>query len=356
MLAQVYFPISMSGEELDQHLAQGWFRMGQSIFVTNFLHFKENFYSAIWLRLKLSECDNDRNEGKLLKLNSRFAVEIQKASIDQEKETLFKRYRAAVSFEPSTSIQALLYGRSTLDIYDTLEVTVRDNGKLIGCGYFDRGKTSTAGISSFYDPDYRKYSLGKFLIYQKIAYSRNAGYDYFYPGYFVPGYKPFDYKLKIHPAAQEYFELATSQWYRVREFLQSQSPIEVMRRKLDELHRCLKATGTASSVLHYEFYDANLVPDLSHMELFDFPVFLHYFDIFQDAINSLVVYDVRDRQFHWVIVKSIWKSDHQSESPDSYAAHLLQVEGEVIATDDASEMADVLVHAIQSKVFNQKLG
>lgn len=129
-----------------------------------------------------------------------------------------------------------------------------------------------------------------------------------------------------------------------------------MRSKLAELHQALNRNSIASSVLFYEFYDANLVPDLSHMELFDFPVFLQYFDIFEDAINSLVVYDLRDQRFHWMIVKSIWKSDQLPQSAESYCAHLLKVEGEVLATNDASEMAEILGQAIQSKVFNQKLG
>ncbi|HEY0653161.1 MAG TPA: GNAT family N-acetyltransferase [Chryseosolibacter sp.] len=356
MLAQVHFPISLSGEELDRYLAEGWFRMGQSIFVTNFLHFKDHFYSAVWLRLRLRDCTNDRNEDKLRKLNARFAVDVQKATIDQEKENLFARYRSSVSFEPSGSLQALLFGRASYNIYNTLEVTVRDNGKLIACGFFDLGKKSVAGISSFYHPDYKKYSLGKFLIYHKIAYARNAGYEFFYPGYFVPGYQPFDYKLNIHPASQQFFDLATSGWYSVRQFSAADSPIQQMKLKLDELQGHLTRQGVASSVLYYEFYDANLVPDLSHMELFDFPVFLHYFDLFENAINSLVVYDVRDQRFHWVIVNSIWKSDHHPQSPDSYAAHLLKVEGEVTATRDAADMADILCQAIQTKVFNQKLG
>jgi leucyl-tRNA---protein transferase len=356
MLAQVHFPLSLSGEELDRYLSDGWFRMGQSIFVTHFLNFKQQFYSAVWLRLRLMECTNDRAEQKLNRLNSKFTVEFRKAFIDQEKENLFTRYRQSVSFEPSTSLQALLFGRVTYNIYDTLEVTVKENGRLIACGFFDLGKKSVAGISSFYDPEYKKFSLGKFLIYQKVRYSRNAGYEYFYPGYFVPDYTPFDYKLTIHPASQEFFNLGSSRWCSIRTFDSNRKPIEVMRSKLAELHGYLTSLSITSSVLHYEFYDANLVPDLSHMELFDFPVFLHYFDLFENVINSLVVYDVRDQKFHWMIVKSVWKSDQVAQSPDSYVDHLLKVEAEVIATDQASDIAGILAHAIQSKIFSQKLG
>ena len=125
--------------------------------------------------------------------------------------------------------------------------------------------------------------------------------------------------------------------------------------KLTELHHALIKAGISSTVLFYDFYDANLVPDLSHMELFDFPVFLQCFDLFENVINSLVVYDVGDQQFHWMIVKSVWKSDQQPQSPNAYSEHLLKVEAEVIATKSAEEMSLILVHAIQAKVFSQKL-
>lgn len=237
-----------------------------------------------------------------------------------------------------------------------MEVTVRDKGKLIGCGFFDLGKRSTAGICSFYDPDYKKFSLGKFLIHHKIIYSRNSGYEFFYPGYFVPGYSPFDYKLKIYPSAQEYFDLATSRWSPIQQFAAEHTPLAAMQLRLTELNRQLTALKVPSSILRYEFYDANLVPDLSHMELFDFAVFLQCFDFFENAINSLVVFDVRDQRYHWMVVKSVWKSDQLPQAEDSYADHLLKVEEEVISASDATEMAEILALAIRSKVFSQKLG
>ena len=91
MLAQVHFPQSLSGEELDRYLAEGWFRMGQTIFTTNFLNFKQKFYSAIWLRIRLDECLRSTTEEKNLQVNQiqllkqQFASE-QSAAIQQLKK------------------------------------------------------------------------------------------------------------------------------------------------------------------------------------------------------------------------------------------------------------------------------
>ncbi len=67
-------------------------------------------------------------------------------------------------------------------------------------------------VSSIYDPAYKKYSLGKFMIYEKMLYCKDENFSYFYPGYFVPGYTMFDYKLEIGKPAIEYFDVHKKEW------------------------------------------------------------------------------------------------------------------------------------------------
>ncbi|MEJ7659632.1 MAG: hypothetical protein WKG07_08390 [Hymenobacter sp.] len=54
---------------------------------------------------------------------------------------------------------------------------VRAEGHLIAAGIFDQGTRSLAGIVNFYDPDYRKYSLGKYLMLYEIRI-RSADKDW----------------------------------------------------------------------------------------------------------------------------------------------------------------------------------
>jgi arginine-tRNA-protein transferase len=51
MFAELENPLFIDPHELDQYLADGWFRMGQSVFTTNFLKFNHVFYSALGLEL-----------------------------------------------------------------------------------------------------------------------------------------------------------------------------------------------------------------------------------------------------------------------------------------------------------------
>jgi arginine-tRNA-protein transferase len=116
MLATVHSPQSLDPAQLDTYLEQGWFRMGQTIFTTNFLSFKNQLYSAVWLRVYLPDFTTERTKEKLAKLNAGFRTEIQKASITAAQETLFELYRKSISFEASSSLHHLLFGKSTDNI------------------------------------------------------------------------------------------------------------------------------------------------------------------------------------------------------------------------------------------------
>lgn len=327
MFAQLHAPEILPAEQLDEYLHRGWFRMGQTIFTTNFLNFNGVFYSAIWLRISLTEYKIDKAQQRLTKLNQHFRTEIKQASIDDAKENLFKRYRETVSFKAAPSVQQLLLGKeSSHNIYNTFEVNVYHENRLIACGYFDVGKSSAAGISSFYDPDYKKYSLGKFLIYLKINYCKESGLHYFYPGYFVPGYSYFDYKLNIGKEALSYYDLSSGSWMPIDAFTTEHIPLRKMHEKLSVLHQLLGQKNIYTHQFYYDFFDANLLPELRSLELFDYPVFLLYSEQADEPVNQLVVYNICDHKYHIIKCRGIWKPDFAEPDNKTYSRYLLQPE------------------------------
>lgn len=198
--------------QLDSFLAIGWFRIQQSIFTTDILYFDGEVYNAVWLRVRLSDFVPDKKCHELQKKNSRFTREIDQAIITAEQENLFARYRESISFDCAPTLRGLLYGEGMSNAYNTYMINLYDGDKLIALGFFDVGETSAAGISSIYDPAYKKYSPGRYLIYEKMIYCKENNYKHFYPGYFVPGYAMFDYKLDIGKDALEYFNIYTKKW------------------------------------------------------------------------------------------------------------------------------------------------
>lgn len=342
MYAQVHCPTSLLSDDLDHYLERGWFRMGQTVFVTHFLHFKDSFYSAIWLRIDLRELNEGNVAHKKFKQNVRFRKVIQKAFLNEEKEALFAKYRASVSFEASDSLHHLLYNDSILEIYNTHEVALYDGDKLIAIGFFDTGARSAAGIACIYDPDYKKHSLGKYLMYLKMEYCLQIQLDYFYPGYFVPGYKAFDYKLDLHTPYLYFLQLSTQKWLPIQEYTPLQNPLDIMRQKLTELQLLLTVAGIESKMMHYEFFQANLSPKLSALQLFDFPVFLYCHENVEDIVNPIVVYEVRDKKFHLLRCISVWKTE-ETDDDGVYASQLLKVTGDLFSTYSVNDMRSVLL-------------
>lgn len=348
MFAHVHTPLSLTPAQLDDYLSRGWFRMGQNIFTTNFLNFKGQFYSALWLRVDLQKYSADNTEVKLRKQNARFTIRLNKAAITAEKEELFLKYRASITFEASASIHQLLFGKVSYNIFDSYEVTVYDKDKLIACGFFDMGLRCSAGITSFYDPAYKKYSLGKFLIYQKINFCRELNQDYFYPGYFVPGYSFFDYKLSIGKKALQFLDYTSEQWCPIARFTPLLTPIRIMQEKLNSLQIMLAQAKIEVELLRYEFFEANLLPELKDVELFDFPLFLHLPSSFAESSVAVVVYDIREEVYRLVRCRSLWNSNLPNLN-GMYSSELLK-QDHLVFSGCAEEMVAAFADELKKSI------
>jgi len=347
MFVELLYPASLTAQELDVYLANGWFRMGQSIFTTNFLRFHNKFYSSIWLRIDLINSKKSKTQQKIEKLNTKFRVEIQIANPTEQHEELFCKYRESIKFDAAPSIKSLLYGqqeeRALLRIFDTVEINVYDANKLIAVGFMDLGEKSAAGISCFYDADYRKYSLGKYLMYLKMDFCKQNGFHFFYPGYFAPTYPLFDYKLDLAKPTLQYFDLVTDAWIPFKAFDSSQIPIELIIGKLRTLSEILDSRGVKNEFKFYDFFDADLMHNLNGMGLLDFPVFLSCFEIEKDSrLLPMVVYDVRDEQFQLIICTTVYKSIFEEAPEEHYNAYLLQIFKFLYIGEVVEEMADVI--------------
>ena len=200
------------GDFLDYYLSLGYYRMGQDLFTCRFLPVGQEVHTVHWLRFVVSQVAYGSKQRQLLRQNSRFAVVIKPFELTAEYEALYTRYHKAIDFEAAASLETLLLAEATHSVFETQIIEVRDGGQLIAAGIFDCGTASIAGIVNFYDPAYRKYSLGKYLLLLKTEYARRQQLDYYYPGYLVHGYPKFDYKLFACLAATEVFDCLSSQW------------------------------------------------------------------------------------------------------------------------------------------------
>jgi arginine-tRNA-protein transferase len=205
------YPI-IRGDALDFYLAQGYYRMQQELFTCHFVPFAGRLYTAHWLRLDLSRVAWGPEQRRLLRRNARFTVTVRPFRLNEEYEELYARYRAAINFDAAPTIEAVLLGGEAHNAFNTHVIELRDEGRLLAAGVFDCGERTLAGILNFYDPEYRQFSLGKYLMLLKTEYARRLGFDYYYPGYLVNSYPKFDYKLFACAEATEVFDNVRGYW------------------------------------------------------------------------------------------------------------------------------------------------
>jgi len=346
MFCDAHFPLSIKGRELDIYLEYGWFRMGQSIFTTHFLRYNKELKSAIWLKINLKEYNFDKKHIQLRKLNNKFTLEVKLASVTPEKEELYALYKNNAAFEPSNSIKSLLFSNQENNIFTTYEITVRDQERLIACGYFDIGQESAMGISCFYHPDYKKFSLGKLLIYTKLEICKKYGFKYFYPGYFVPGNKKFDYKLQIGTSQLSYLDIYSDKWKPISNFDYAAIPIEIMNSKLNEISELMHSFSMHHQIYFYQFFDINMSKNICGHLLFDFPKVIIF--PFLENVNEMIflVFDVRDMQYHLIQCLSFAHTPPDENQKWKFENHIFKSFEKLFSSKEAFEIVLACKHYI----------
>lgn len=209
--------IKFSGTLLDTLLSQGCYRMHQDIFTTDLILNGHTIHYVFWLRYPLHKFCFDKKPQKLICVNSRFEIKTREFYISKELEDLYQLYFAKTDFDAPPTIQDFLFGNVAAashpgNLFDSEVIEIREGGKLIAAGIYDNGLIAMAGIMNFYDPAYKKYSLGKYLMLLKIQHAIKAHMQYYYPGYIAYGFDKFDYKLFPNQNLAEIFDSKKKVW------------------------------------------------------------------------------------------------------------------------------------------------
>ncbi|GAA4351322.1 hypothetical protein GCM10023185_09870 [Hymenobacter saemangeumensis] len=200
------------GEALDFYLSRGYYRMQQNLFTCDFVPFDGRVYTAHWLRLNVAGVGWGAEQRRLLRRNAHLTTVIRPFRPNAGYEELYARYRQSISFDASPTVEEVLLGGEEHNAFNTQVMEVYEGPKLIAAGIFDYGARTLAGIVNFYDPAYRRHSLGKYLMLLKIEHARQLALDYYYPGYVLHDYPKFDYKLFPSLEAAEVYDSVRGRW------------------------------------------------------------------------------------------------------------------------------------------------
>jgi len=208
---QKYFQ-AVTPEMLDKYLSDGWYRIQQKVITTDFIDEVDKSQTVFWLRYDLNRLEENKKIKKIKRQAENFTVNINPFEITEEIEILFQEYRSAIDFDTCETVTDFLLEDGVTNVFNTSMIEIRQDNLLIAAGYFDTGKETVCGILHFYHPEYKKFSLGKYLAILAIDNAKLENRKYYYPGYMSPQNKKFDYKLSFCKDATELFDRSTGQW------------------------------------------------------------------------------------------------------------------------------------------------
>lgn len=317
---------------LDAFLNVGWFRNGNKIFTTQFLHHNGIIHDAIWLRIKLEKFKLSKSQQTQLKKLEKFTIQYDRFSLNDEKENLFKKYKTTAHFIKSQDLFYVLYDHEKNEIFDSQEICIYDGKKLVAFGVYDNGQNSSAGITCIYDPDYKKYSLGISLMLLKISKLQQDGYKYFYPGYVAPGFTVFDYKLKLSKSDTEFYDITTGSWQVLLNSNHLPSKIGLQNNKLSSLSNKFTLKGINNVLCWYPYFDAPLNSTFENLHAIQHPLFLLVKNYtHENDFSLIVIYDVFSDTYKILECYIIGFPTIPIEGQNFYSKAILEV-NDVLAT------------------------
>ena len=205
------------GQVLDDYLALGYFRMLDEMFTTRSIsagkYGNDTMMTPVfWLRTVLSQISEKKSVKNLRKKCSRFSTIVKDVIMSPEFEELFSLYQKHVAFDLSSTILECDLLDFLGNPFDSKMIELRDGSKLIAVGLFDIGKEAIMGIRNIYHPAYHKFSLGKYLMLQKIDYAKTNQMNFYYTGYISTSGNKYDYKVFPDENAVEVFMPYEKEW------------------------------------------------------------------------------------------------------------------------------------------------
>ncbi|CAA6816586.1 MAG: Arginine-tRNA-protein transferase (EC [uncultured Sulfurovum sp.] len=156
------------------------------------------------LRIKVSDYKYSKSERKIINRNDDTKIVIKEPSISPEHLELYNKYHAYKAKKDGWGYQQM----SRLDYYQKFIDGAYDFGKelryyiddkLVCVDLIDILDDGISAVYCYYDPDYPRFSLGTYSLLYEINLAENLGLDWVYLGYWIDGYKAFEYKEKFQP-------------------------------------------------------------------------------------------------------------------------------------------------------------
>ena len=273
MLVQTTYTQGTTKEHYDTLLSKGWFRGTGVIYKSDIVCMDEDLLSTVHIRLPLANFLFKKRHLKLLRKNNAvFSYTIGSPSINQEKENLYSRHLDRFKSFVHNSLADLINTGLEDITFETSEICVYHDNKLVAISYFDSSDTSMASILCVYDQDYSTFSLGIYTMLLEIQIAKSKSIEYYYPGYIMDLPSCFDYKLSL--GAMEWLD-TKGQWIHEKSEIYAGTKAATVRRNLQLLQNVLNTRDIISNKRIYPYFTVGYVL-WYHPELLKLPAYLQF--------------------------------------------------------------------------------
>ena len=306
MLSQVHYKDFFKQEVLDDYLADGWFRSCQCMYRQQILTLNEGLYSPVRVRLELPNYEFRKSLRKIKKkVENAFRVEVRPGGFpgEEEKEFLYTHFKKRLTGYLSPSLKVYLWGENDTNVFETYEVAIYDKNELIAISFFDVGNESVASILGIYHEDYEQYSLGFYTMLAEIEFGKKEGYQYYYPGYVIPGYPKFDYKLRIGEV--NHYRPKEDIWIPFSELAIDELPVNVLLEKCQDFSEQLARANISNEVFYYPLYDKGILNNTPELEGMINPIFVKIHTQ-NDDFELIVDYHLDNERFELMRYQSFY--------------------------------------------------
>ncbi len=155
--------------------------------------------ACVPIRIPVREFRRSRSMRRVWRANHDLRVELAPLEPTAEKHDLYRRYLKSEHDGTMTGsydeFMDFLYGSPV----ETVEFRYLLGRRLIGVSLADQCPGLFSSVYMYYDPEYRRRSLGTFSVLWEIQHARDIGLDYYYLGYTVAGCPKMSYKANYRP-------------------------------------------------------------------------------------------------------------------------------------------------------------
>ena len=196
--------LSLSPEDWDELLANGWRHFGKDFFRSSIMEETTQLKRQVALRVEVDEFFRTKSQRRVWRKNEDLEVALAPALPGEEEEALFLKHSQRFSRNVPESLSVFLGAKPDGVPCPCTQVSVRQGGDLVAASFLACGAEGCSSIYGIFDPELSSRSLGVFTMLVELSYAREKGLRFYYSGYATLEPSCYDYKKAF--SALSYFD------------------------------------------------------------------------------------------------------------------------------------------------------